>query len=103
MSRSGRARIQSGQSLISARYGPTESLAQNVLAKTRSMFFQNAQIHYDKDSRLPRFLCGFFMNNPLLHPNGRNLQLDSLIHNLLDELWPAKDVHDINLFWDPSQ
>ena len=62
------------------------------LPKTRSMFFQNARIHHHKDSGLPRFLCRFLMNDPLLHPNRWHLQLDGLIDNLLDELWPSKDI-----------
>src|ERR1700688_4979201 len=76
---------------------PSQSLVAAVSPEARPMLLQNAAVHHDEDSRLARLLRGLLMNHILLQPDRRNLQLDSLIHDLFYELGPSKNVHDLNL------
>jgi len=63
------------------------------------MLQQNAAIHNHENACPARFLCRLFVNYIFLHPNCRNFQLYRLIDHFLDDFGAAKDVHEIDLFW----
>jgi hypothetical protein len=42
-------------------------------SKAGFVFFQDAKIHDYEHPSLAGFLCGFFVNDFFLHPNGGNL------------------------------
>ncbi len=52
---------------------------------------------------LRAFSAAFFIDHFLLHPNRGNLQPNRLIYNLLYELRPPEDVHDIDLLGNIEQ
>ena len=67
------------------------------------MLDQDTAIHHDKDSGRTGFLCGFFVDNFFLHPDGGNFQLDRLINNFFHEFRPAKNVNDVDLLGNIEQ
>src|SRR5437870_1338541 len=69
---------------------------QATLAETRPVFDQDTAIHHDEDSSRTGFLCGFFVDDFLLHPDGGNFQLDRLIDNFFHEFRPAKNIDDVD-------
>src|SRR5579863_4189464 len=66
-------------------------------AEAHSVFLQNAAVHHHENSRLAPLLRGFFVDDVLLHPDGRKFQLNGLIDNLLHKLGSPENVYDVDL------
>src|SRR5580698_763152 len=61
------------------------------------MLLQDAEIHYDEDSCISCPLGRLFVNDALLKPNGRSLDLDSLFHDLRNGVGPPEHVDNVDL------
>src|SRR5207244_13006610 len=64
-----------------------------ILGEPRPMFLQDAAIHHHKNTGGTRFLRRSIIDHGLLHPDGWNFELDSLINNLGNGIGTTKYVY----------
>ena len=67
------------------------------------MFFQDASVHDHENPSFACLFCGLLMDDGFLHPDYWNFELNRLIDDLFHIFRTAKNVYDINLFWNIEQ
>ncbi len=67
------------------------------------VFHKEAFVHDHAKSRLTGGLCGWFIHEAELHPNGLRTDRDCVVHDRTDQVRAQEDVDDVDRFGDRTK